>query len=135
MLADPLARNEALSALERYALLARADGALSLHRLVQAGHLMDRAAMKRGPQTPPMGEETGALARAVGDRWNWNDCMAKRRALLRKLYEKLELLNPKLAVPYRQRQGKQATLEQLRYQVYMLQRDNPDDQCHRLSPV
>jgi len=36
VLADPLARHDALRALERYALLARADGALSLHRLVQA---------------------------------------------------------------------------------------------------
>ena len=54
-----------------------------------------------------------------------------------KIVEKLELLNPKLAVPYRQRQGKQATLEQLRYQVYMLQRDNPDDQyiAYRLFDV
>ncbi|MCB8982655.1 MAG: tetratricopeptide repeat protein [Ardenticatenaceae bacterium] len=36
VLADPLARHDALRALERYALLTRADGALSVHRLVQA---------------------------------------------------------------------------------------------------
>jgi tetratricopeptide (TPR) repeat protein len=34
-LRDPLARNAALNALERYSLLARADGTLNLHRLVQ----------------------------------------------------------------------------------------------------
>jgi tetratricopeptide (TPR) repeat protein len=35
VMADPLARNAALAALERYALLTRSDGLLSLHRLVQ----------------------------------------------------------------------------------------------------
>ena len=35
ILADPLARNAALTALERYALLTRSDGLLSIHRLVQ----------------------------------------------------------------------------------------------------
>jgi hypothetical protein len=35
ILADPLARNAALTALERYALLTRSDGLLTIHRLVQ----------------------------------------------------------------------------------------------------
>ncbi|MBE2225044.1 MAG: tetratricopeptide repeat protein [Anaerolineae bacterium] len=54
-----------------------------------------------------------------------------------KIVEKLALLAPRLAEPYRQRQQKRVSLQQLRYQVHMLLGEKKEDQyaAYRLFDV
>ena len=67
-LTDPLTRHDALNALERYSLLTRADGALSLHRLVQTV-----ARDQMGAERAKMWAETAVELLGKAYRFNQHD--------------------------------------------------------------